>query len=259
MTSLHTIETIIDRYSDDIKSLNIPSLTKFRQNDSTLITISPYISQFKLEQIKQSLSNLTQPLHKLKSKKSYNIVHDKFIHLYVDMLDEKIYVNSKLIEIFEQQNRPVVEPTEEGSITEKIQLTEEQEEDLPSLRKRLLAGGRTSSLLDSNQDISKVNEYHESIQNDILNELSDLTTTLKTSALKFSAKILGEDLTILDETHENITKNANLFQKTNRNLNNYLENKTGGRIGLWFLIKATIALVILFFFMIIFIKIIPKI
>ncbi|EGW30440.1 uncharacterized protein SPAPADRAFT_73170 [Spathaspora passalidarum NRRL Y-27907] len=253
MTSIHTIETIIDQYSTEINSLNIPTLTHF--NHDTIITISPYISQFKLEQIKHSLSNINQELHKFKSNKSYAQVYDKFTHLFVDVLDEKIYVNSKLIDIYEQQNRPVEKVEQESTVEQ----GPAPEEDLPSLRKRLLAGGKTSSLLDSNQDITKVNEYHESIQNDILNELSGLTSNLKSSALKFSSKILGEDSNILSETQENISKNANLFQATNRNLNNYLENKTGGRIGLWFLIKITIALVMIFLFMIIFIKIIPKI
>lgn len=271
--SIRAIESILDNYTQEIESLNIPDLLTFRQQQSDPYPIpkSPYINQFKLQQIKQSLNNLDLELDKHKHNKSYHDLHKRLNHLYISILDEKIYVNSKLISQFESQNAPPpTPPSSTPPIPDPAQQQSDNvppvvpQEDLSSLRKRLLAGGKTTSLLDSegqnNNDMAaKVNEYHESIQQDIMNELSELTTSLKTSAVKFSAKILGEDLSLLEQTNENMLKNANLFKIIDRNLTHYLENKTGGKIGLVFLIKIAIGLAVVFMFMMIFIKVIPLI
>lgn len=270
--SIRTIESILNQYNQELESLDIPDLLTFRllQSSSTAtqpITRSPYVNQFKLQQIKQSLSNLDTELDKHKHNKSYHELRNQLNELYINILDEKIYVNSKLINEFELQNAPISASSSSNDSrntpeTEPKQAGEEgietREEDLQSLRKRLLSGGKTSSLLDAEKDLSKVNEYHESIQEDIMNELSELTSTLKTSAVKFSSKILGEDLSLLNETNDNIIKNTSLFKVIDRNLNHYLENKTGGKIGVLFLIKVSIGLAIVFFFMMIFIKVIPR-
>ncbi|EMG50107.1 hypothetical protein SBY92_003747 [Candida maltosa Xu316] len=258
MISIHTIESILNQISHDIDVLNIPSLIEL---PTYTPTSSPYVTHFKLIQIQKTLQQLNNELDHFHKNKLYGPLRAQLNKLYISDLDEKVYIVDKLIEKYNYINSPQLEEQQqqvenrlEGDVNE-VMVTEE--EDLTSLRKRLLSSG--TSKLDDSQDLTKLNEYHESIQDDILNELTELTSSLKNRAMVLSSKILGDDLNILNETNENIIKNSQLFKIIDQNLNNYLMNKTGGKISIWFLLKCAIGLVIAFMIMLIFITIIPRI
>lgn len=104
-----------------------------------------------------------------------------------------------------------------------------------------------------------MNEYHESIQDDIVNELSELTSTLKSKAIEFSNKLLNQDSDILQQTHDNLSINRTMFDTLNKNLNDYLLNKTGWSISIWTLLKFAVALIVIFVVMLLFIIIVPRI
>ncbi|KAK6458181.1 uncharacterized protein RJT20DRAFT_153892 [Scheffersomyces xylosifermentans] len=269
-TSIKSIEHILKQYKSDLDELGIPSLVEFATSpkDSIAFPRSPYVNKFKLEQISSNLIDLQAQLSQnATNNRSYADCSQSINSLISDTLDEKKYVNAKLIELFDAQNQATIakddtvtdETNEESkdAVLSKKHIKEE-EEDLPSLRQRLLSGGKHTHLLDE-KDHDKLNDYHESIQEDIIHELSELTSSLKNSAYTLSQKILSDDLSILNETNENMIRNSNLFKVIDKNLNSYLENKTGGKISLFFLIKLTVGLVISFLVMILLIKIIPQI
>ncbi|RCK57948.1 hypothetical protein Cantr_06767 [Candida viswanathii] len=259
MTSISTIETVLNQTTQDLHALDIPSLIDLPSHTTKS---SPYITHFKLVQIQNTLAQLDKDLDKFHKNKLYHNLRTQLNAVYVSELDEKLYIVSQLISKYDAANSPAppsssAESEQDGSgrgAPEDVVVV--KEEDLSSLRRRLLSS--SSSRLDE-KDTTKVNEYHESIQDDILNELTELTSSLKTSAVALSSRILGEDLSILNETNENIIKNSQLFRTIDENLNRYLMNKTGGKISIWFLLKCAVGLVLAFVVMLIFITIVPRI
>ena len=258
---------------------------------SQYLQTSPYVAKYKLDLIQCSLINLLSTLdnnnysktHKQQTKNSsnsYTRTKNKLEHLLSNEIDEKLYITNELIKIYNQQNTPPAPHfSDEYSMSPSSKTLHQKHlstsshrssiipegDNLNELRHRLLSSssfsnnskGQSETL--AGEDASKLNTYHESIQEDILNELSQLTSSLKTSAMTLSSKILGDDLNILNETNENMVRNSNLFKVIDRNLNDYLENKTGNRISLMFLIKCVVGVVIAFIVMMFFIAIVPRI
>lgn len=209
-------------------------------------------------------------IDQFKSNKLYQKLKLRIDTLLVDVIDEKLYVVDQLIEWYNIENTPRANSTSKETREESpSNLTSStgnghgnvNDENLTELRNRLLSNSKSKFNLESASpnDVDKLNTYHESIQDDILNELSQLTSTLKTSAMSLSSKILGDDLSILNETNENIIRNSNLFKVIDRNLNSYLESKTGGRISLWFLLKCVVGVIGVFLLMMIFVVVVPRI
>lgn len=255
--SIKAVERLLRQYQSEIDELAIPDLIEYSINPAPPKS-SPYLTQYKLQHIEKELTAIRQNVitSYKPNTKNYNEILLTCNHLLNTVVDEKSFTVSKLIEAYDTENNPTPEPT--APVQESDQIPPVEDEDLSSLRQRLLAGGKQTQLLDSEQSNERLNNYHESVQDNILNELVDLTSGLKDSALRLSSKILNEDLNILNETNENIIRNSNLFKVIDHNLNHYLENKSGGKISLMFLIKLTLAIVIGFLFMVIIIKIIPK-
>lgn len=276
MTSVRTIENIVNAYEEEINQLNLPdlfTLNKFSPLSNTQtpqISPSPYTAQYKLQLLQTSLLRQLPLLDQFKNHKLYQDVKLRIYKLLVDVIDEKLYIVDQLIEWYNLANTPRRESAIEGTTTDHnndstndppTSTTSNDDENLTELRNRLLSKSKSKFDLDSTSpdNVDKLNTYHESIQDDILNELSQLTSTLKTSAMSLSSKILGDDLSILNETNENIIRNSNLFKVIDRNLNNYLESKTGGRISLWFLLKCVVGVIGVFLLMLIFVVIVPRI
>ncbi|KAI5963108.1 uncharacterized protein KGF55_002900 [Candida pseudojiufengensis] len=273
--SIQTITNIINEYEQEIQNLNLPNLiTLINQGDqqkTNLLNKSPYLLKLNIQIIQQSLENQLKILNSnYKRNKNYKQLKHKIESLLIDLIDEKIYILNKLIKLYNFQNSPIIEEKidredekqsqNESSVLKNrktLKTTETESKNLEELRKRLLSSNTKSSSIE--QDATTSNEYHESIQTDIINELTSLTSHLKTSALTLSSKILGDDLNIINETNENLIKNSQYFKIIENNLNNYLGNKSGNKISLWFLIKLSVFLVVVFIVMILFIGIIPRI
>ena len=247
MTSIKSIENIVNVYESEIDQLKLPDLftlhkySPLKSTSQQRISPSPYIAQYKLQLLQTSLLQQSSSIDQFKSNKLYQKLKLRIDTLLVDVIDEKLYVVDQLIEWYNIENTPRANSTSKETREESpSNLTSStgnghgnvNDENLTELRNRLLSNSKSKFNLESASpnDVDKLNTYHESIQDDILNELSQLTSTLKTSAMSLSSKILGDDLSILNETNENIIRNSNLFKVIDRNLNSYLENKTGGRI-----------------------------
>ena len=276
MTSLRTIENIVIVYEEEINQLNLPDLftlnnfSPLSNTQTPQISPSPYTAQCKLQLLQTSLLRQLPLLNQFKNHKLYQDVKLRIDKLLIDVIDEKLYIVDQLIEWYNLANTPRRESAVEGTTTDHnndstndppTSTTSNDDENLTELRNRLLSKSKSKFDLDSTSpdNVDKLNTYHESIQDDILNELSQLTSTLKTSAMSLSSKILGDDISILNETNENIIRNSNLFKVIDRNLNNYLESKTGGRISLWFLLKCVVGVIGVFLLMLIFVVIVPRI
>lgn len=231
-----SVSNTIKQHQLLLKSLEIPDL--FDLNEDSTVSCYPYIYQFKINSIKLNCLNLklNKPAHE----------YDEQLNDLLNDIDEKSFVVEKLIEKY------LIKPKEPelAEIEPKIELKDDNS-DLDQLRKRLLSGGTSTSLDDSS--------YHDNLQSDLLQDLSSLTTTLKAGAMNLSQKILGEDLSMLNQTNENILKNSSLFKAIDTNLSNYFTNKSGNKIGTFWLLKVIAAVVVVFLFMVLLIKIIPRI
>ena len=70
---------------------------------------------------------------------------------------------------------------------------------------------------------------------------------------------MNQDSDILQQTHDNLSINRTMFDTLNKNLNDYLLNKTGWSISIWTLLKFAVALIVIFVVMLLFIIIVPRI
>lgn len=254
---IKSLERLIDQYTADINGLS-PVDT----NEPPLI-----VKQLTTKKISNDLISIKQQLLTFPSHKHYNQVNDKLNHLqYITDISrynlEKIHrqrqsknhVNPLALTHDDDTpsttdstaNSTVIEsnPTATGSTTI------HDSEDITSLRKRLLS---TSSIV----PLQQVNNYHENIQQDLINDLSTLAGDLKLGAYNLSKKIL-DDNNLLSKTSDNLMKNNNLMDLVGDNLNSYVLNKSGGKILFWFLLKVLAFILTLFLVMIIIIKIFPK-
>lgn len=241
------IQDILLQHQQTIESMEIPDLVNY--DPDYIPVISPHLNKLRLKQIKNEVL-LLKKHNQGASRANYD---PQLINQLLNLvIDEKIFVNNKLVQRFDRQfiREEVVVPVEEAEVVE------EDEESLDSLRKRLLSGGTHTQMLDS--ATNKQNEYNESIQSSVLTELLDLTKVLKDSSVKFAHKLTSDTL-ILEQTGDNLLKNSTLFNTVNDNLSNYVENKTGYKIGLFFLIKATAGTIAVFLLMVLITKVLPNI
>lgn len=240
------IDSVVFGLIAELRALEIPSLFA---TDSQLSQpqISPIVTKFKLDRIAGDLKRIRQDQRRPKDA----------VAEAQGLLDERTFVNSEQLlrwthkwdEKVIQEVRADDDNVNSGPETRHIDELSGGES-LNELRQRLLSL-KSTGLLD------KTNEYHESVQDDILNELSGFAATLKESAMKLSGKI-AEDTRVMNSTSENLTKNLGLMGVVDRSLNLYVMNKTGGKISFWFLMKVAFLLFFMFFIMVALVKIFPK-
>ncbi|KAK6466088.1 hypothetical protein DFJ63DRAFT_311165 [Scheffersomyces coipomensis] len=280
-SSIKSIQYTLNQYDQQLRALPIPNLQTYSAKDvchTTSSLTSPYLFKFKLHQLSNHINNLFVLFKQIDinhtNKAQYQELSKQFNYLINDWLDERLFIVDKLISEFELSNSPTPITTPSTSQEEAIKSTNtatsnissttsvatgskaSEGEDLNSLRQRLLSNKSTK--LDESGTTSSHNDYHESLQSDIINELSQLTSSLRNSAYTLSSKLLNEDMTTLNESQENLLKNMSFFKVVSQNLNNYLGNKDNSSISIWFLLKVTVAIVVSFLFIILIIKIIPS-
>lgn len=251
---------ILAKCQQELNDLDIPSY--FSPSATyTVPSTSPLVTKLRLSKINDELKNLR--LAHINDQGKYR----QEIAPIQSILDERAFVNDQIIQLWIEQHTPKaatslvdLNSVEDDDVDEDDDDVKEKKlksdfsaadlENLTSLRKRLLTSNPNSML-------DKTNDYHDSIQEDILLELSGFATSLKDSAMRLSSKIV-EDATIVEKTNENLLKNSDLMGLIDKNLNNYVLNKTGGKISFWFLMKVLVGVFVLFFLMVALIKIFPK-
>lgn len=249
--------TIVKTYSNyplmDLKSIRATVQSYQNELDGTTLGLeAPLLQKLRFQRIHDDLPVLLHHLKGYESNKLYQETLTLIQHLFGE-LSKLLLANEEAMSNWIAQFAPKETPSEVPSPSTN---TESVEESYASLRNRLLAGGVESSKLE-NASHEQLNSYHESIQEDLISELSDLTSSLKISAMQLSSKITA-DAKLVSETTEHMVKNLSLMQNVGRNLNDYLGSKTGGKISLFFMIKIMIFVFVLFFFMAFVAKFFPK-
>lgn len=249
-------------FRNQVLALPIPSLIEFAESPHASIDLSPYVSILRLNHVKSCATSLKLKLALRYSSRSQGFTDtiQECDALVNTLIDERLYIASQLLQKFEALHEPPTSRESGPNLSlerRRSSSLKVPEEELASLRRRLLAGGRTDSLT-TKPTVDRQNVRHELIQEDIMNELVDLTASLKLLALKFSHNLISQDMSILNDTSEAMVRNTGLFKTIDQNLNQYLQNKTGGKIGIWFLLKMVAILVLVFLIMVLVIKIIPR-
>lgn len=237
------VVAITSRYQKDVDALSSS------QND----TLNPMLELLTLTKIQADLPLLLSALNKHKNSKVFKDAQTQLVDLS-NQVDELFFSTVKRADQFSERYATKIVDSFDQSV-ESTPQPSAQGEDLASLRKRLLQDGTTTSL--DNASTDQMNDYHETFQEDLLSDLGELATALKASAATLSSKIL-DDSRLVSTAGENMEKNLNIMQTVGINLNGYLNEKTGGKISLFFLIKTMVFIFVVTFFMIILIKILPK-
>ncbi|CAH6720117.1 hypothetical protein CLIB1444_03S04764 [[Candida] jaroonii] len=224
MISITGIENLIDQYTSNL-------------NESK----DPIITGYEIKKIKHDIIDIKLQLNHFKSNKKYTSINEKLSGLQF-IIDQKSHELKKTIK------EPTPEVTQEK--VESVPIPETKD-DYNELRQRLLS---SSTVLERTNNS---NDYHENLQEDILQDLSNLASDLKNGAIQLSYKLV-EDEKLMSKTQENLHSNENFMSIVGTNLNSYVMNKSGGKISFWFLVKTMLSIFVAFLMMIIIIKILPK-
>lgn len=237
---------IVERHKQDLES------------SSSSIAADPFLQTITLQRIQNDLPHLLRALNANKGNKQHDSIQAQLNSLSA-LVDEHDYKIQKAIERQNAQKQSKL-PQQALSVNQSasdLTTNDNSEEDYASLRRRLLADGTSTSLDEQNKSADQMNEYHETFQEDIIKDLSGLASALKNSAFAFSSKVT-EDTKVLNETSENMMKSLSLMQTVGTNLNGYLNEKSGGKISIFFLIKMMILIVVVFFIALVLINFLPK-
>lgn len=243
---------VVSLYQARIDALRVPSLY-----DNEPLALSPYVFKLELVTIRNDLLKL------IRSTKS---AKPQLLQL-LNTLDEKEYiVNKQWQQVQNDCLRQKEQHQESGDSTDcqnEDDIDEivkpDEKDSLTSLRQRLLS--KDKSILDADESANstaRTNEYHESLQLDMFNELLDLALVLKSTTLNFSNTLMGEDKDMINQTTNQLNSNADAMHRVGSNLNNYVSNKLGGKISLFWMIKTALILFVVFVFILIVAKLLPR-
>lgn len=124
-------------------------------------------------------------------------------------------------------------------------------EDIDTLRSRLL--NTNYNQLDEIETTEVQNNYHNSIQQELIDSLPSMVTSLKEQALQFQG-LIKQDANVLREATQNFEASHGKFDNVNALLSKYHKE---GRLGFWFYIRVIAMILVSFLFMLIIIRLIP--
>lgn len=255
---MDTLVQSIDAHVATVSLLLIPDVLDYDADTYAHYSHSPVLTKTRLDAIRSDVAVLQHQASLLPLSPRVAELRKQIEWVLCELLDQKSYVVDRMIRDYQRQQRAMLQakPVDDnadkprGSVSSMAVATDE---DLLLLRKRLLVGGESTKL-----DDNDLNDYHDNVQHDLINELSDLTLSLRLGAVALSQKILGDDLTILNETNENLLKNLSMLRKIDNNLNKYLENKTGGKVGWIYMIKIAVIVGVVLVVALLMIALVPR-
>lgn len=120
--------------------------------------------------------------------------------------------------------------------------------DINTLRKRLLTS--ETNQFDS---IDSENNYHDSIQSDLIDSLPAMVSAIKDQALQFQ-EMIQNDASILKDVTNKFEMSQGKFTSVNDALNKYQKE---GKLGLWFYIRVIGIIFMSFITLLVLIRLIP--
>lgn len=127
----------------------------------------------------------------------------------------------------------------------------EGRESIESLKSRLLSTRHDQ--LDQVESTELQNNYHDSIQQELIDSLPSMVSSLKDQALQFQ-EMIKQDAVILKEATQNFETSHGRFDNVNTLLSKYHKE---GRLGFWFYIRIISMVLVSFLFLLIIIRLIP--
>lgn len=236
--SIQFIQNVTAHYTREVDAIGVGGLL----DPASVAPLSPFSIQLQLNKLAHDIPLLLESLDAHHSNKHYPTLHLQLTGL-METVDEKQFINARHLAALEKPPQVVSEEVPIAPATEN-----ESE-----LRQRLLLDS-TYSKLDA---VENNNAYHESFQEDILSDLTDLATTLKNLALSLSSKII-DDTKILAQTSDSLYANESLMKSVGSTLDDYVMNKSGGKISFWFLLRVMVSVVLLFLLMVLLTRVLPK-
>lgn len=255
---MDTVVQSIDAHVATVSLLLIPDVLDYDGDTYSHYIQSPVLMKTRLDAIRSDVTVLQGQAERLPLSPRVAELRKQIEWVLCELLDQKSYVVDRMIRDQQRHQQAMLAATQGDSHDDKPRgsvssMAVATDEDLLLLRKRLLVGGESTKL-----DDNELNDYHDNVQHDLINELSDLTLTLRLGAVALSQKILGDDLTILNETNENLLKNLSTLRRIDNNLNKYLESKTGGKVGWIYMIKIAIIVAVVLVAALLMIALVPR-
>lgn len=124
-------------------------------------------------------------------------------------------------------------------------------ESIETLRSRLLSTNHNQ--LDQVQTTEIQNNYHESLQQELIETLPSMVSSLKGQASQFQ-EMLMQDASILKEATQNFEASNGKFDNVNNLLSKYHKE---GKLSYWFYIRVTAIIIVAFMIILIIIRLIP--
>ncbi|KAG0683028.1 hypothetical protein C6P42_001990 [Pichia californica] len=178
------------------------------------------------------------------------------------ILDIEIQIDIWHNKIIKEQEKKYTGKNTDNTIDENIEIISssnnnnkhesfQNEESIESLKSRLLS--TKYNQLDQVESTEIQNNYHESIQQELIDSLPNMVTSIKDQALQFQ-EMLKQDAFILKEATQNFEASHGKFDNVNTLLSKYHKE---GRLGIWFYIRIIGMVLISFLFLLIIIRLIP--
>lgn len=126
-----------------------------------------------------------------------------------------------------------------------------EDESIETLRSRLLS--TKYDQLDQFETTEIQNNYHDSIQKELIDSLPTMVSSLKDQALQFQ-EMIKNDAVILKEATQNFENSSGKFNNVNDLLSKYHKE---GKLGFWFYLRVIGIVFVSFLFLLIIIRLIP--
>lgn len=229
----------IDSINDDELVLNWSKITKYSQ-DIDFMRRSIHSNE-RYQKLDQNLHLLDIRIQNLLIE-----IEDRINRLYkIKCVEEERRKAIEKQNIIEEGN------TEDFELAHRATGDYQTDETIESLRSRLLS--TKYDQLDQVQTTEIQNDYHDSLQQELISSLPSMVSALKDQALQFQ-ELIKQDASILKEASQNFEASHGKFDNVNSLLSTYHKE---GRLGFWFYIRIFGMVMVSFIFLLIIIRLIP--
>lgn len=232
MTSYITLEQLTEKILNDLRADVIPDVLESGDlliNCLTLTKLNESCSLIGKELIKMEARQPSDPqLHEVVKSRLQRITAT---------INFELFKNQQIIKqeeeaLMKASEMPVANEEEEFEIIEMP-----KEEDENELRKRLFES--------NNEDLrQELNEHHENLQQEIMNDFAPLVNYLKDAAYKLQ-HLVEEDKHVMDKAENNLSNTQSQFNLNSLNLSRFHKQ---GKLSYWEMAKILFLFVVMILF-----------